>query len=278
MRTRLAGLILLLATSTPFYFLSCSPVQNYLSPDGPKFLGKYSKDFPVFNGSIRVVTFNIAFGEKIDQAIYELNEYPELKGADIILLQEMDESGTELISQVLQYNYVYFPATIHRHHRKNLGNAILSKWPIEDEKKTILPHTYIIGKTRKIAVSAKILIKELEVLVYSVHTATILLSKQKRISQADSIIKSIPENTDYVIVGGDFNTVGSWNVEDLETIFRDNGFIRASEDAGATVKIGPFHLTSDHIFVKGMRVLDSGAFEKSKASDHSPVWVILKPD
>jgi endonuclease/exonuclease/phosphatase family metal-dependent hydrolase len=278
MGLRLTILLFFSLTLNGSFFFSCGPVRNYLSPEGPKFLGEYSKNSSASDDHIKVVSFNIEFGEKIHQAIQELSEYPELRDADILLLQEMNESGVESISKALQYNYVYYPSVIHRHHHKNLGNAILSTWPIKDEKKIILPYPYAIGKTRKTAVSARVAIKGLDVLVYSVQTATILLGKEGRIGQADSILKSVPKNADYVIIGGDFNTVGSWNVAEIEDIFAHNGFVRASKDAGSTLKMGPLKLTLDHIFVRGLRAIDSGTLDKSRASDHFPLWVILKPD
>lgn len=265
-----------------FFFLisqqiSCKSAKNYLSPKGPKFLGNYATDRPIYEDSIKVITFNIKFSRKIDQAIEEIKNINELKNSDIILLQEMDEVGTEKIAKTLKYNYIYYPATVHMENDKNFGNAILSKWPMENDKKILLPYEVAVGKTRRIAVASTVKIKNLNILVYSVHTATITLSEEKRMNQADSILKSIPKEWMHIIIGGDFNTIFSQNVRDLEKIFHHNGFIMATGGAGPTVKKGFLNFTLDHIFTKGFQVHGTGVVEESQASDHLPVWVVLKP-
>lgn len=277
MNVRSAKILLLTLSSITFSLFSCSPVQNYLSPDKPKFAGEYSNNPRLSDDQIRVVSFNIKFGEKIRQSIKELSQYPQLKDADIILLQEMDERGCESIARALQYDYVYYPSVIHRHHHKNLGNAILSKWPLKDERKIILPYSDAVRNIKRSAVSARIGLKGLEVLVYSVHTSTVWLDRERRISQADSLLRSVPEDADYVIMGGDFNTPGYWNVSMFDHLFAKDGFVRASRHAGSTYKIGPVKMTLDHIFVKGLEPVSSGTVKSSTASDHLPLWAILKP-
>jgi endonuclease/exonuclease/phosphatase family metal-dependent hydrolase len=257
--------------------ISCKSAKNYLSPQGPKFLGNYATDQPIYEDSIKVITFNIKFSRKIDQAIEEIKNINKLRNADIILLQEMDEVGTEKIAKTLKYNYIYYPATIHMENDKNFGNAILSKWPMENDKKILLPYEVAVGKTRRIAVASTVKIKNLNILVYSAHTATITLSEEKRMSQADYILKSISTEWNHIIVGGDFNTIFSQNVRDLEKIFHQNGFIMATGGAGPTVKKGFLNFTLDHIFTKGFQVHDTGVVEESQASDHLPLWVVLKP-
>ena len=57
------------------------------------------------------------------------------------------------------------------------------------------------------------------------------------------------------------------------------GFIRASEGIGYTAQEGPFgviELELDHIFTKGMTVIDAGKVEATVASDHLPIWLIAK--
>ncbi len=133
---------------------------------------------------------------------------------------------------------------------------------------------FFINRTRRIAVAATAVIDDISIRVYSVHTATVVLSEEKRLAQADSIVNSISKNRPYIIVGGDFNTMFEKNVIDLDKIFQTNGFSRASRGAGATVEKGPFDFTMDHIYVKGFEVLSSGTVETG-ASDHSAEWVIL---
>jgi endonuclease/exonuclease/phosphatase family metal-dependent hydrolase len=253
---------------------TCQNARNYLSPEGPKFTGNYADHPGVFNDSLKVVTFNIKFAREVDQAIKTLRDSTALSGADIILLQEMDETGTEKIAKSLHYDYVYFPATVHPQTGRNFGNAILSRWPLQDVRKIILPYEFFLNKTRRIAVAASLKIDDINLRVYSVHTATVVLSEEKRMAQADSIIRSVSKSRPYIIVGGDFNTMFEKNVKDLDRIFRANGFIRASRGAGATLETGPVEFTMDHIYTKGFAALAEGVVETG-ASDHQAEWVMI---
>ena len=116
----------------------------------------------------------------------------------------------------------------------------------------------------------------LKLKVYSVHTETMILSKEKRMNQANSVLKSSSDYPEHIIIGGDFNTVFLHNIRDIETLFNKHGFIRASKSAGPTVDKGPIELTLDHIFAKGFQVVETGTL-KTEASDHRPLWAILKP-
>ncbi len=136
---------------------------------------------------IKVISFNIKLAKNIEHSIYELKYYPELKYADLILLKEMDEIGTDKIAKILKYNYIYYPASIHPKSDRNFGNAILSKWSIINDQKIILPHKVAICKTRRITVSAAVLMDKLKLRVYSVHTETMVLNKEKRMNQAKSV-------------------------------------------------------------------------------------------
>lgn len=122
---------------------SCAPTVNLLNPTSPRFEGAFAPpptahtDVPVTR--VRVVSFNIKFADRIDAAIEVLRSDP-LAEADIISLQEMDESGTERIARALQLNYVYYPGSIHPARHRYFGPAVLSRWPIEESWKLILPH------------------------------------------------------------------------------------------------------------------------------------------
>jgi len=271
----LKRIISLLVSMGLVWGLNCSAPRNYISLDSPKFTGNYARAADASNDTLKVVSFNIKFAKKIKKAISELQTQPELQNADIILLQEMDESGTDSIAKSLSYNYVYYPATVHPQSDRNFGNAILSKWPLHSQKKILLPYEPVLGKTKRIAVSSYVAYPKHDLLVYSVHTATAVVSAEKRLSQADSILNSISKQHPQMIIGGDFNTLFSQNVRDLEDVFSKNGFFRASREAGATVEKVFFNLTLDHIFIKGLELIDSGTTE-TQASDHKPLWVLLR--
>jgi endonuclease/exonuclease/phosphatase family metal-dependent hydrolase len=258
--------------------LSCGTIRNYKQQDGPKFSGEYTTVTPPADSIITVITFNIKFAENIVQACHELKQVAELKPADIILLQEMDEKGTQRIAEELGYNYLYYPATFHRH-KKNFGNAILSKWKLEDELKVILPWEHPINSQIRIAVAATVFIEKIPVRLYSVHTEIAMLDLERRLDQVNTVLKSIPDTIQHVIIGGDFNTLENRDLQQLQMLMRRADFFRATETIPYTFHTGPFdliQLNMDHVFVRGLTIRDMGIYEKSEASDHLPVWVKLR--
>ncbi|NOR15422.1 MAG: endonuclease [Candidatus Aminicenantes bacterium] len=258
--------------------VSCTITKSYTNPEKPEFSGNFATGTPNFDGSIKVVTFNIKLSEEIPQAIEDLGRHPELSDADIILLQEMADDGVAEIAQSLNYNFVYYPASIHYKHGKNYGNAILSKWPMKDYKKIVLPYEHPMNKQIRIAAIATIIVDEFEILTYSVHTEMFWLGGKKKLDQVDSILRSVADRFEHVIIGGDFNTNTESGIRETEKLFTQAGFLRASKGVGATSKVDLLGLTDfelDHIFVKGLTPVTCGKYEEAQSSDHFPVWVTL---
>jgi endonuclease/exonuclease/phosphatase family metal-dependent hydrolase len=276
-RSTLRLQFVLLAVVTCLVLASCDLSGDTTNALGPGFVGKFAVGRPDFDETVRVVSYNISFAEEADLAARELGEFEELREADIVLLQEMDETGTIQIARALEYNFVYYPASIHDHHGRYFGNAILSRWPMKDQERIVLPHKSPRNGQQRIAVRALVTVGDLELLVYSVHTETAWLSAGKRADQVASLVDSIDERYPYVIVGGDFNTLTPGAVTDLERRFEAAGLERASGGAGPTVQFESIGLTLDHIFVRGMTTLAAGAAAGATASDHFPVWATLRP-
>jgi hypothetical protein len=59
----------------------------------------------------------------MEEAI-ELFQTNELEDLDVLLLQEMDEKGTDLLARALKMSYVYYPAIYIPGQEKNFGNSI----------------------------------------------------------------------------------------------------------------------------------------------------------
>jgi endonuclease/exonuclease/phosphatase family metal-dependent hydrolase len=244
------------------YWISANGVCNNKPPDS----------------TITVASFNIKFSLKIQEAIKELRSYPFAE-ADIILLQEMDEKGTIDLSEELQYNYIYFPMSYNRKYKKNFGNAILSKWPIKNPSKKILPHFQPLNKQRRGVTSAIIEYGEMDIRAYSIHLETPILSRSKRIEQLKTAIEniSLSDRKELVIAGGDFNSLFAKDVQEMVNMCRSYKLDWSTEDLGYTLqKFSVIKPTLDHIFTKGFRIIDTGKIHPSSASDHSPIWASLK--
>lgn len=274
MADRLIAALLLLFLSTALS--ACQSVENYDDPDGPLFEGSFSQNDPQFDGTLKTVTWNIAFGEEIDQAIEELSQFDELSAADILLLQEMDEVGVEAIAQALELNYIYYPASVHSKHGKNFGNAILSKWPLSDPKKLILPHRNPKNDQIRIATRALANVNGELIPVYSVHTETYWLGGDERSDQIDTLLEDLLVDYEYMIVGGDFNSLTPDSVEALEDRFKSVGLARSSAGVGPSMRISGIGLSLDQIFTNGFQIVQSGVLTDADSSDHNPLWVELE--
>jgi len=260
--------------------LSCIPVkQNYTNPEGPKFVGQFSGSPPHFTGRLRVVSYNIKYSRKIEEAILELGTFPQLKDVDILLLQEMDPEGVRAIAEKLRLNYVYYPAALHNQNEKGFGNAVLSPWPISRHLKVVLPHENPVRKMSRNAVFATLVMGDFEVLAVSAHTEHFILGSEQQLDQVGAVVDHIRKTNPYVVVGGDFNTESEYTVRETERRFRQAGFAAATMGIGRTAHgdpLGIYEFAVDHIFVKGFRVEASGKVEEARASDHLPVWTTLR--
>ncbi|MCA9875932.1 MAG: endonuclease/exonuclease/phosphatase family protein [Anaerolineales bacterium] len=250
-------------------------VDNYADPAGPLFRGEYAEPAWPFHGELRIATWNIRYGEAVETAVAEIRQNPHLRDADVLLLQEMDETGVAAIAQRLAYNYVYFPASVHAHHGRNFGNAILARWPITRPEKLLLPYANPSNAQRRIAVKATILVDGAPLVVVSTHTETYWLGRRERIAQAAAVATAVAPGEGPVIVGGDFNSVTAGDVALLEGVFTAVGLERVSAAAGPTVEVAGMGVSADHIFARGLPVLAAGAAAETAASDHLPVWATL---
>ena len=254
---------------------ACGAAVNYVEHDSPKYAENLAGTPPHASTRIKVITFNLKYAEEVELAIQEFRSWPRLLKADIILLQEMNWVGTQEIAKALGYNYLYYPASIHPWTGKLFGNAILSKWPITQSEKLLLPYTNPLTKQQRIAAAATVTIGDLPVKVYSIHLETILLSQAKRLEQVQTILDHIQtrEEPAHYIVGGDFNMVGAREISMTRALFSEAGFEAATSAIGATAAK---FLRLDHIYTKGMQLIEAGKESRSKSSDHLPVWVILE--
>jgi endonuclease/exonuclease/phosphatase family metal-dependent hydrolase len=249
----------------------CAPAINYPDRTGPRYTGSFAG--LTEPSGLRVVTFNVKYGRQSAAAAELLKSDPHLAGADVIVLQEMDEASTELMARALAMNYVYYPAALHPVARKNFGNAILSRWPLEDDVKIPLPHRGRWRKSLRIAVGATMRIPGRDpVRVYSVHLETPGgISGRSRRDQAEAIVADAAAHP-RVIVAGDFNS------RVILEMFAARGFRWLTRRVGPTIS----RFSWDHVAVKGLKLRDCagvGALANARQiSDHRPVWADLVPD
>lgn len=242
----------------------------------PRFSASHAGPSPVFSGELKIVSWNIRLGKLIEPAIAELTGEPALAGADVVLLQEMDETGTDSIARALGHNYVYFPACVHCDTGKNFGNAVLSRWPITAPGKVLLPHLSPRTGENRIANRVVVKVGGNQLLVYSVHTETFNLDRPLRQEQFEALAADIDsQGYERVLAGGDFNTLRARDIRLLDKALEVAGMQRATAGSGATAKLGFLGLNLDHIFTRGFEIIGQGSIRRTRASDHFPLWLKL---
>ncbi|MEJ2502611.1 MAG: endonuclease/exonuclease/phosphatase family protein [Gemmatimonadota bacterium] len=247
----------------------CHVVTNYPDPVGPRYAGTVRDASPP-EDTLVVVTFNVEHGERVLRAIEALRADSVTREADIVLLQEMDAAGTRRVAEALAMDWVYYPAREGRD-GDDVGNAVLSRWPIVEDEKLVLPHLAVFGGSQRIATAATVRIGGSTLRVYSVHLATpVNLTPGKREDQLHAVLEDAAAYP-RVVIGGDLNSHG------LGHGAVERGYAWPTRDGPATV----FLFRWDHILHRGLQSPPEAAgtvLDNRGASDHRPVWARVALD
>ncbi|MGH7724268.1 MAG: endonuclease/exonuclease/phosphatase family protein [Candidatus Eiseniibacteriota bacterium] len=261
----------LLLGGSLFFLPACSGGwRNLAEPAGPRYAGCCVAP-PGAIDTLRVVTFNIKFAQEIDRAIRLFRDTPELRSPDIVFLQEMDERGVSKLARALALNYVYYPAAINLGKGRLFGNAVLARWPIENDRKILLPHGARLSGLRRIAVRATVNVNGQSLRLYSLHFATAFeLGGDALRDQALAVLEDVQEDDEPAILAGDLNSLG------LQKVLAEGGLACATGGLGPTTYL----FSLDHIYLKGLERCPTAAAgviaENYGASDHSPVWALVE--
>lgn len=250
---------------------SCRTGRDFPDPHGPRYAGAAPLHLPApVQGTLRIVSFNIAYAREIERAIQIFRSEPALQNADIVLLQEMDASGTARLARALGMGYVYYPAIFHLRAKKEIGNTVLSRWPIVDDSKIQLPYGSRYAGTHRTATAATLRVGDALVRVYSTHLGTAAdIGPMARRGQLLAILADAAR-FEKVVIGGDMNSdvVGS--------VATGSRYEWPTRYGPRTTRFGRW----DHIYVKGFATPDSGAtgtvMNQRGSSDHRPVWVRVR--
>ena len=255
---------------------ACRTGTDYPSAIGPRHAGSPPNTAVASRAqpeTLRIVSFNIEFARRIDPAIALLTSDTALRNADVILLQEMDAPGTKRVADALGMWYVYYPAIFHRRTRRDFGNAELSRWPIVDDAKLVLPHPSRYARTHRIATAATLRIGRARVRVYSTHLGTLAdVSSGRRRDQLRAIRADAARHP-LVVLGGDLNEAS------IGRVAEEAGYVWLTRDGPRTTRFGRW----DHIFLKGLESPGAGTsgtvLTSRGISDHRPVWALalLRP-
>jgi endonuclease/exonuclease/phosphatase family metal-dependent hydrolase len=260
---------LALAAASCLFGLGCATAHNYLGRNEPRYAGGHAPaQGRAMPSALRIVTFNIEYAKRMPPAIRALREHPALRDADLVLLQEMDAASVEAVAGAAGLNYVYYPGSRHPGTGRDLGNAVLTPWPIEEDWKVLLPHTSRILRQGRAAVGARVRIGGRAIRVYSVHFGSPLgISGGQRRAQAEAVLADAGQGADPVVIGGDLNSEG------LGKAFVAEGFQWPTKHVGGSRGSYSF----DHVFARGLGPGEAraGVARDVAASDHRPVWALL---
>lgn len=250
----------------------CRTGRNYPDPNQPRYGGSPAVvATPARGDTLRIVSFNIEYARETKRAIRILKSTNELRDADVVLLQEMTAPTTKLIADSLGMHYVYYPATYNRIVRHDFGNAILSRWPIVEDAKLILPSRSRYAKTQRIATAATIDVAGKRIRVYSTHFGTPLdLGYEGRVAQLRFILDDAARFAQ-VLIGGDMNSA------DIGRVAREAGYLWPTD----TIRKSNAYGRLDHFFLRGLTGVDSAGvgtrYVPPAISDHSPIWIRVRP-
>ena len=255
---RAAVAILLLAAA-------CKTGRNYPEPASPRYAGSAPAIQAAAHGdTLRLVSFNVEFSKEVPRAIRVLQAAGPLADADIVLLQEMTAPAAKAIADSLRMSYVYYPAIYNKVFRRDVGNAVLSRWPIVADAKVILPARSRYAKTQRIATAATVRVSGRDVRVYSTHLGTPAdLGHEGRTEQLDAIVADASKYA-LAIIGGDMNS------RDIGEVAVQRGYRWPTRSIPKSNAFGRL----DHMFLRGLTETGAGTARTApNISDHRPIWV-----
>lgn len=225
---------------------------------------------------MKVVSWNIEHGIKVDQAITELTSITELADADIILLQEMSPESVAAIADGLGLDYRFGAVADSCETGRPFGNAVLSPWPMGETDTIPLPLTARKMPQPRCAVHTTVEVNEMTVNAISIHLETVLLSRRGRARQAVSAARAKNVNRpEPTVLGGDLNSASVAAIRAMDRSLANASLTRLTDGTTETFRRFGLPFTLDHVYGRGVQATASGVVAAATASDHQPIWVEL---
>ena len=241
--------------------------------------------------TLRVATFNVHYAGDPENIAANIRASEKVGSADVIMIQETraytgeDTTRTQRIADGIAMTWAYAPARTLPEGGTH-GNAILSRWPLENVAVRRLPYIeQPYHPEQRSAMAADIVLGDRRVRMVNVHL-DVRLTPVDRVRQLDPAVRDTDER---LLVGGDFNTnpwtwvgsvvplTSSEAVLGQEQAAVIDDFLAARRFTGAvapdvnTMRIPGFSMRLDNLYARGMPILDAGV-EYVDGSDHWPLW------
>ena len=239
---------------------------------------------------IKVVSYNIRWrsGDELKTIIKLLQHDPEVGGAAILGLQEVDRSKkrsgnsntAKMIADELGMHYVWAaPPAPKPTDEEETGVALLSVFPLSDVRRIVLPHEGPNGR-RRVGIGATAEVNNRLWRVYSVHAET-RIPFDKKLEQFKAITEDLakyPPDMPAIIMG-DLNTWEAGAGRKTIKFFGDAGLKTPFGEEPTfrrRVLLVPIELELDWVWLRGLEPASYGIDRKIEVSDHWPLWTTVK--
>lgn len=236
---------------------------------------------------LKIVSYNIRYraGDDLKRLVGLLRDDPEIGGAHVIGLQEVDRNrkrtgnvNTALqLAEALGMRYAWAaPPDTDKDGEEETGVAILSPFPMTDVTRVLLTHEGPDGR-RRVAVGATLHFGATPVRVYSVHAET-RMPLEKKVQHWGAVLDDLrlhPKVAGAVVLG-DFNTIKGKDVKAARRLFAGEGFTTPIPDDRSTWRTFVVKLKLDWLWLRGLEARSHGIDKEVGLSDHWPLWVTVK--
>lgn len=224
--------------------------------------------------TIRIVSYNIHLGKRLQRVLELFRTHPELSRADVIALQEVARerqlSHARLLAERLGFDYVYLPGK--RKGGREIGLALLSRYPLLDVERIVLPQQRRANDLPRIALGATVEIGTVHLRIYNLHVQA-LVPVELKVKQVEAALeRALQHPTPCRLLLGDLNTLTRGDRRALDRRLREAGFVPALPESPWTYRRFFIRMTLDAIYVQNLQVLNAGVAHDAVASDHRPVW------
>ena len=239
---------------------------------------------------LKIVSYNIRWraGDELKRIVKVLHEDPEVGGAVILGLQEVDRrkkrtghnNTAKMLAEELGLHYVWAaPPSAKKGAEEETGVALLSVYPLTDVVRIVLPHPGPKSR-RRVALGATVEVDGQSWRVYSAHAET-RISTKKKMEQFNAILEDLrryPSDMPAIVMG-DLNTWEPSADDKTEKLFSNAGLttpFAGNATFRRKVLFVPIELKLDWIWLRGLEATSFGIDRKIEISDHWPLWTNVR--